>query len=196
MSNVSMIVVISWTGTEERERNMNKDINLDTKKGLRKALLAVAEMLEANEIVHTNRRNGVVDVGIEPQPDQRNFNLEVSANSDYNCGTVACIGGWCWLMNKEEPVTTEDGSIIYGEDSIERADYYVHSQRGKLNELFYPPFSRYFADSEDGSEDEEFWRVLSDCYTSVTPAQAAKAIRNFLKNGDADWFSVMKDAHP
>ena len=179
-------------------------INLDTKKGLRKALLAVAEMLETNELVHTKSNfawyNQFVDVvpeiDVPSKPHQRNFNLEVSANSDYNCGTVACIGGWCWLMNKEEPVTTEDGSIIYGEDSIERADYYVHSQRGKLNELFYPPFGRYFADAESGSEDEDFWRVLSDSYISVTPAQAAKAIRNFLKNGDADWFSVMKDAHP
>ena len=29
---------------------------------------------------------------------QKNFNLEVTANSDYDCGTVACIGGWCWLL--------------------------------------------------------------------------------------------------
>ena len=182
---------------------MNKDINLDTKEGLRKALLAVAEMLEANELVHTKSNFAWYNTGVflteidaPPKSHQRNFNLEVSANSDYNCGTVACIGGWCWLMNKEEPVATEDGSIIYDDNAIERADYYVHSQRGKLNELFYPPFGRYFADAESGSEDEDFWRVLSDSYISVTPAQAAKAIRNFLKNGDADWFSVMKDAHP
>ena len=183
---------------------MNKDINLDTKEGLQKALLAVAEMLEANELVHTKSNfawyNTFIDVVPEidapSKPHQRNFNLEVSANSDYNCGTVACIGGWCWLLNKEEPVATEDGSIIYDDNAIERADYYVHSQREKLNELFYPPFGRYFADAESGSEDEDFWRVLSDSYISVTPAQAAKAIRNFLKNGDADWFSVMKDAHP
>jgi len=176
---------------------MNKDIDLDTKEGLRKALLAVAEMLEANELVHTHTGfTTISDIDIAPQPNQKNFNLEVSANSVYNCGTVACIGGWCWLLNKEEPVATEDGSIIYDVGALERADYYVHSQREKLNELFYPPFGRYFADAESGSEDEDFWRVLSDCYTSVTPAQAAKAIRNFLKNGDADWFSVMKDAHP
>jgi len=176
---------------------MNKDIDLDTKKGLRKALLAVAEMLETNELVHTNAGiPGVGDIGITPQPDQRNFNLEVSATSKYDCGTVACIGGWCWLLNKEEPVVTEDGSIIYDDNAIERADLYVHSQREKLNELFYPPFGRYFAYAESFSEDEDFWRVLSDSYISVTPAQAAKAIRNFLKNGDADWFSVMKDAHP
>jgi hypothetical protein len=141
---------------------MNKDIDLDTKKSLREALLAVAEMLEANELIHTNRGNGVVDVGIEPQPDQKNFNLEVSANSDYNCGTVACIGGWCWLLNKEEPIDSTVGSIIYDEDSIERAHWYVNSHRGKLEELFYPPFDRYFADAESGSEDEDFWRVLSD----------------------------------
>lgn len=180
---------------------MNKDIDLDTKKGLRKALLAVAEMLEANELVHTKSNRiwqgtGVTEIDVPSKPHQRNFNLEVSANSDYNCGTVACIGGWCWLLNKEEPVATEDGSIIYDDNATERANYYVLSQREKLNELFYPPFGRYFADAESGSEDEDFWRGLSDSYTSVTPAQAAKAIRNFLKNGDADWFSAMKDAHP
>ncbi len=137
---------------------MNKDIDLDTKEGLRKALLAVAEMLEANELVHAKsnvaRWNTVVtEIDVPSKPHQRNFNLEVSAHSNYNCGTVACIGGWCWLLNKEEPVVTEDGSIIYDEYSIERADYYVHSQREKLNELFYPPFGRYFADAESGSED-------------------------------------------
>jgi hypothetical protein len=173
---------------------MNNDIDLGIKKGLREALLAVAEMLEANELIHTNRGNGVVDVGIEPQPNQKNFNLEVTANSDYDCGTVACIGGWCWLLNKEEPVATENGSIIYDNNAIERADWYVNSQRGKLEELFYPPFELFFAEAESGSEDEDFWKELSDSFSKVTPSQAAKAIRNFLKNGDADWFSVMKDA--
>ena len=177
---------------------MNKNINLKTKKGLKTALLAVAEMLEANEIVHSSAQvasiyDPVDIVDIKPKPDQKNFNLGVAADCDFECGTVACIGGWLWLLNKEEPVATEDGSIIYDDNAIERADLYVHSQRGKLNELFYPPFGRYFADAESGSEDEDFWRVLSDSYISVTPAQAAKAIRNFLKNGDADWFSVMKD---
>ena len=183
---------------------MNKDINLDTKEGLQKALLAVAEMLETNELVHTKSNfawyNTFIDVVPEidapSKPHQRNFNLEVSANSDYNCGTVACIGGWCWLLNKEEPVATEDGSIIYDDNAIERADWYVNSQRGKLEELFYPPFSEYFADAEIGSEDEDFWRAFSETYKTVTPAQTAKAIRNFVKNGDADWFSVMKNAHP
>jgi hypothetical protein len=173
---------------------MNNDIDLDTKEGLKTALLAVAEMLETNELVHTNSNTGLIYVGIEPQPDQKNFNLEVSANSDYNCGTVACIGGWCWLMNKEEPVDSTVGSIIYDDNAIKRADWYVNSQRGKLEELFYPPFELFFAEAENGSEDEDFWRGLSDNYAKVTPTQAAKAIRNFLKNGDADWFSVMKDA--
>lgn len=175
---------------------MNKDIKLGTKKGLKKALLVVAEMLETNDLVHTSSSSGFADIGIKPQPQQRNFNLEVSADSNYDCGTVACIGGWCWLLNKEEPVVTEDGSIIYDEDSIERADYYVHSQRSNVYELFYPPFSTYHADSESGSEEEAFWDDLSCSYKSVTPAQAAKAIRNFVKTGNPDWYSVMKEANP
>ena len=172
---------------------MNKEINLDTKKGLKTALLAVAEMLETNELVHTNSNTGLIDVGMKPQPDQKNFNLEATADSDYNCGTVACIGGWCWLMNKEKPVSTKDGSIIYGYKAIERADRYVLSQRDKLRELFFPPFNRYYADAENDREAAAFWLDYAENYGKVTPAQAAKAIRNFLKNGDADWFSVMKD---
>jgi hypothetical protein len=160
------------------------------------ALLAVAEMLEANELVHTSSSSGFSDIGIEPQPNQKNFNLEVIADSKNDCGTVACIGGWCWLLNKEEPVATEDGSIIYHYDAIERAHWYVKSRRDKLNELFYPPFQEYAdaADKDKNGEDWLFWDGLVDNYGKVTPAQAAKAIRNFVKNGDADWFSVMKNA--
>ena len=174
---------------------MNKNIDLDTEKGLKAALLAVAEMFEANEIVHVSSQIAEIDdIDIKPKPDQRNFNLEVAADSDYNCGTVACIGGWLWLMNKEKPVSTKDGSIIYGYKAIERAIDFVSSRRGKLYELFYPPFELFAADAEEDSEEEDFWRELSSSYTKVTPAQAAKAIRNFVENGDADWFSIMKDA--
>lgn len=177
---------------------MNKNINLKTKKSLKTALLAVAEMLEANEIVHSSAQvSSIYDpvdiVDIKPKPDQKNFNLGVAADCDFECGTVACIGGWLWLLNKEEPVATEDGLIIYDYKATIRAINFVSSRRGKLYELFYPPFELFCADAEEGSEEEAFWRELSGSYTKVTPAKAAKAIRNFVENGDADWFSVMKD---
>ena len=171
---------------------MNKKIEI--KKGLKTALLAVAEMLEANELVHTSSSSGFSDIGIEPKPNQKNFNLEVTANSDYDCGTVACIGGWCWLLNKEEPVATENGLIFYDDNATNRAIDFVSSRQGKLEELFYPPFELFAADAGEDSEEGDFWRELSNSYKKVTPAQAAKAIRNFVENGDADWFSVMKDA--
>jgi len=190
-----MIVVTTWMGIEERERNMNKNIDLDTKKGLRKALLAVAEMFEANELVHSSSQVvGLDDINIKPKPDQRNFNLEVTADSDCECGTVACIGGWLWLLNKEKPSATKDGSIIYNYKATNRAIDFVSSRRGKLHELFYPPFELFSADAEEDSEEEAFWRDYVDSYGKITPSQAAKAIRNFVENGDADWFSVMKDA--
>ena len=174
---------------------MSKNINLDTEKGLKEALLAVAEMFEANEIVHSSAQVAeIYDIDIKPKPDQRNFNLEVTADSDFECGTVACIGGWLWLLNKEKPAATKDGSIVYHYKATNRAIDFVSSRRGKLYHLFYPPFELFAADAEEDSEEEDFWRELSSSYTKVTPAQAAKAIRNFVENGDADWFSVMKDA--
>ena len=178
---------------------MSKNINLDTEKGLKEALLAVAEMFEANEIVHSSALvasiyDPVDIVDIKPKPDQKNFNLGVLADSDFECGTVACIGGWLWLLNKEEPVATENGLIFYDDNATNRAIDFVSSRQGKLEELFYPPFELFAADAEEDSEEGDFWTELSNSFKTVTPAQAAKAIRNFVENGDADWFSVMKDA--
>jgi hypothetical protein len=177
---------------------MSKNINLDTEKGLKEALLAVAEMLETKAIIHTDPRTNFGDN--PPKPNQMNFNLAVSAVSDYDCGTVACIGGWCWLLNKEMPnPRTDDGTIFYGDDAADRAEQFVRGseyQDRNLHELFYPPFQEYAdaAEKDENGEDWLFWDGLVDNYGKVTPAQAAKATRNFVENGEADWFSVMKDA--
>ena len=175
---------------------MNKKI--DTKKGLKEALLAVAEMLETKAIIHTDPRTNFGDN--PPKPNQMNFNLQVTAHTDYDCGTVACIGGWCWLLNKEMPdPRTDEGTIFYGDDAVDRAEQFVQDaeyQDKNLHELFYPPFQEY-ADAADKDKNGESWLLwdgLVDSYNKVTAEQAAKAIRNFVKKGDADWFSVMKDA--
>ena len=44
---------------------------------------------------------------------------------------------------------------------------------------------------KNGSEDWKFWDDMED-YRKVTPEQAAKAIRNYLKDGNSDWRSVMQ----
>lgn len=103
-------------------------------------------------------------------------------------------------MNREMPdPRTDEGTIFYGDDAVDRAEQFVQDaeyQDKNLHELFYPPFQEYAdaADKDKNGEDWLFWDGLVDNYGKVTPAQAAKAIRNFVENGEADWFSVMKDA--
>jgi hypothetical protein len=182
---------------------MNKDINLDTKEGLRKGLLVVAEMLETKAIIHTDPRTKSGDN--PPKPNQMNFNLQVPAVSDYDCGTVACIGGWCWLLNKEKPENyATGGPIVYHPDATERAYDFVNSTEEEafmpvkdigLHHLFYPPFQEY-ADAADKDKNDENWLLwddLVDNYNKVTAEQAAKAIRNYLKDGNPDWHSVMTE---
>lgn len=167
---------------------------LNTKSGLRKGLLAVAEMLETKALVHTDT---MPDLGDNPpKPNQLNFNLEVTALTNYNCGTVACIGGWCWLLNKETPDSkAENGTIVYDYSATERAEHFVHrasDQDNNLRDLFYPPFEMFAEEAaKNGSEDWKFWDDMED-YRKVTPEQAAKAIRNYLKDGNSDWRSVMQ----
>lgn len=175
---------------------MRKGPYLNTKRGLRKGLLVVAEMLETKALIHTDAQTDTGDN--PPKPNQRNFNLEVSAQTDYDCGTVACIGGWCWLLNKEMPdPRTDEGTIFYGDDAADRAEQFVHGARYQdknLHELFYPPFGRYASEAEEsGSDKWEFWNALDDTYVGVTAEQAAKAIRNYLKDGNPDWYSVMTE---
>jgi len=182
---------------------MSKGPYLNTKGGLRKGLLVVAEMLESQIIIHTDAQTKSGDN--PPKPNQMNFNLQVPAVSDYDCGTVACIGGWCWLLNKEKPENyATEGPIVYHPDATERAYDFVNSTEEKafmpvkdigLRHLFYPPFQEY-ADAADKDKNDENWLLwdsLVDAYDKVTAEQAAKAIRNYLKDGNPDWHSVMTE---
>ena len=176
-----------------------------TKEEIKAQLSVVADMLEKQEFHHAGEEYTIVAT-------KKNFNLAVTAasnekpvlpdtsyddvNEDYNCGTVACIGGWCWLLNNEKPVPRKDGKIIYDEGAIERADEFVEESSNedgdKLHDLFYPPFQdislRFF---EDGDiENGHAFGTIE--FENVTPRAAAKAIRNYLKSGDPDWESIMK----
>jgi hypothetical protein len=175
---------------------MRKGPYLNTKGGLRKGLLVVAEMLETKALIHTDAQSDLGDN--PPKPNQRNFNLEISAQTDYDCGTVACIGGWCWLLNKEMPVSTPVADqIFYSVDAADRANQFIHGakyQDQNLHELFYPPFGSYAREAEEsGSDKWQFWEDLDNSFSGVTTEQAAKAIRNYLKDGNPDWRSVMTE---
>jgi hypothetical protein len=176
---------------------MSKGPDLNTKYGLRKGLLVVAEMLESQIIIHTDAQTKFGDN--PPKLNQMNFNLQVPAVSNYDCGTVACIGGWCWLLNKEKPRNyATEGPIVYGDVATGRAGQFVYGakyQDKNLHELFYPPFQEY-ADAADKDKNDENWLLwdsLVDAYDKVTAEQAAKAIRNYLKDGNPDWYSVMTE---
>lgn len=89
------------------------------------------------------------------------------------CGTVACIGGWIWLLNKEQP--TDNGE--YTPDAHERATDFVSavcptdSCHSDLYDLFYPK------------------NVMR--WSNISPQEAAKAIRNYLTVGSPNWTKVV-----
>jgi hypothetical protein len=87
------------------------------------------------------------------------------------CGTVACIGGWIWLLNKEQP--TDNGE--YTKDAHERATDFVSSfhptEHEDLYDLFYP-------------KNVTHW-------SSISPKEAAKAIRNYITVGNPNWDEVV-----
>jgi hypothetical protein len=113
----------------------------------------------------------------------RGFDMDVCAkryddgitlgHSDHrsHCGTVACIGGWIWLLNKEEPLDNGE----YAPDAHERATEFVSEpdpdDPDKLYHLFYPKEVANWSD--------------------IAPKEAAAAIRNYIADGDPQWESVV-----
>ena len=151
--------------------------NLKTTEEIKVALSRVADMMEQEVFIHQNRdalRGGQAG-------SKYNFSLSITADNRYDCGTVACIGGWCWLLTKERPVQETDTSIEYRSGAINRAGRFVNGKNpafsiyavsNGLYELFYPPFEQ---------------------YDDVTPQQAAKAIRNYIEFDAPDWGNVMAE---
>lgn len=80
------------------------------------------------------------------------------------CGTVACIGGWV--------------AILGGYTIPERINHYV-SHASVISALYYP-----LRNLPSGS-------LLRKRAWAATPAQAARAVRNFLTTGRPAWESVV-----
>ena len=96
------------------------------------------------------------------------FNMNHGAVS-YDCGTVACIGGWCKLR-EENAVMTE-----LTPQQINRANMYVGDIEGPLRDLYYP----FYDDRESVN------------YESINTVQAKEAIVNFLNTGNPKWESIL-----
>lgn len=93
------------------------------------------------------------------------------SNHRSHCGTVACIGGWIWLLNKEEPLDNGE----YTPDAHERATEFVSEPNPEdsdgLYHLFYPKEVAHWSD--------------------ISPKEAAAAIRNYIAHGDPQWEDVV-----
>jgi hypothetical protein len=98
------------------------------------------------------------------------FNMEYGGTK-FDCGSVACIGGWLYTQSKnlkKKDVTWVD---------LNNAAEYTGGSRGRspvLGRLFYPP------------EDYE--------YSKIKMSHAAQAILNFLMTGDPMWEKVLPDS--
>ena len=146
-----------------------------TTEEIKAALSKVADMLEQEVFTHGTKEsfyhNHVVG--------KYNFNQEISADSNYDCGTVACIGGWCWLLTNEKPDEETNTIIKYDKEALDRASKFVYGKHPSfyfysdgLHKLFYPPFEQ---------------------YDDVTPQQAVKAIRNYIEFDAPNWEKVMAE---
>lgn len=121
----------------------------------RATLQAVAQML----------RGGVIHID---GPGQENvialrFNMARTC-VEYQCGTVACIGGYAWLHENPGDFKGADRYVDqYGDECV---------PVGGIDDLYYP------------------WRVARD-WSKITPAQAAEAIENYLETGEPYWTDVL-----
>lgn len=107
-----------------------------------------------------------------PHAEVSGFNLDYSAK-EFDCGTVACIGGWCKLNQ----LGYEFGTVISPDNMMDAHDY-VYAARGELKELFFP-----FTDDDNTDID----------YAKVTPLDARQAVMNYLTTGKANWSSIVSE---
>lgn len=130
--------------------------------------------------VRDGLRNGFfkrVDEGSYPSCNSFNMGLTHKA---YECGSIACIGGWVWVALNHEDVKQEGDVFKMTSRQAYKADEYVYSANsvdgngdddGRLHDLFFPP-NRYN-------------------YNRIKEEQAAIAIDNFLETGEAKWEKIL-----
>lgn len=116
-------------------------------------LKLLAEILRSGKIEHA------------PHGGKTGFNLGYCATRA-ECGTVACIGGWLWLIANPHDVK---GAFQYIESNLGDDD--------DLRVLFAPNAD--IGNWPDGVS-----------YAQITPAAAADAIDQYLVEGDVDWSEI------
>lgn len=128
--------------------------NLRDEKG---SLAAVREWLRTearHSPVESDNRRG-----------QRFFDMSLTCSDTYECGTIACIGGYAWLH--ENPGDFE-GANLY----VFQFDEGEPRHDEPLGHLFYP-------------------RDIRVGCAAITPAHAIMAIDHYLANGVTPWREIM-----
>jgi hypothetical protein len=132
-------------------------------------LIKVRDMLAASVIPHN------LDQGKAPGD---SFNMYAACRKEHNCGTAMCIGGWIRLFELDL-AADEKGVYTISEAHQRDISGYVHDRGGPIRELFWPKTNRdYFLSPSE--------------MRRITPAQAVKAIDNFLHTGKPYWHEVIR----
>jgi len=105
------------------------------------------------------------------------FNMNTTSSGDeYECGSVACIGGWVSFFMQGNKFTKESIMKI---DHVIADNYVLKSRSTSLERLYFPEL-------KNNTEDADF-------YQAITPGEASQAIQNFLETGDPDWDSILNN---
>ena len=138
------------------------------------ALLKTREILSEPDVPMLIAHDDVV-------PTTKGVLFDMSTSSEhYDCGTALCIGGFMKLfMMGVRPKS--DGRFSITSAREEKIDVYVmsHNQENAgrpIAKLFYPEIG----------ETDVGWSTL-------TKAEAIKAIDNFLETGNPDWAGVVAE---
>lgn len=131
------------------------------------AMLRVLDGLEKDEFVHDDCNNPVTLNG---------FNMGVPSRVS-SCGTACCIGGWVSVF-MQGGKKNRAGKYIFSE---EKTDNYVESKALSFSERFNTPQRKAV---------EDLFYPPNMVWEDIEPAQAARALRNYLTTGQPNWSST------
>jgi hypothetical protein len=95
-----------------------------------------------------------------------------TAYKSYECGTVACIGGWNYLLS-------------FGMKDYRGADIYVTTPQDDIDNhpYFYPEDTRGYSPALY----DLYYPFGHGSWDNITPEVASNTIRHFLTTGDIDY---------
>lgn len=142
------------------------------------ALLWVREKLASGKIEHSSHVRAH-DGGVHNM-----FNMSV-ASAPYSCGTVACIGGWMSLKMQDVADAAIEDNLKLRWITTAHANNYVGSYAGDNEHRE--------ANGRDGRSQlgRLFYPKETLAWDPITPAQAVRAIDNYLETGQPRWEEIV-----